>query len=235
MPRKPHAYHYLYKTTNLINTKFYVGMHSTSNLNDGYLGSGVYLRRSIRKYGETNFKMEILEFCDSREILIEKEKEFVNIDFISNPFCMNLMIGGGRIEFSEETCLKISEAGKGKKRGPRPDSVKAKISNSHIGIGKGIKRPEKEKAKISKGLIESYSNGSRIPWQLGKTQSNEHKFKKSESLKKEIIQYNLTGTILKEWPSATDANKELGYKGNGIGLCCMGKSRSAYGFIWKFK
>ena len=44
-------FHFIYKTTNLINSKYYIGMHSTSNLKDGYLGSGKYLRSSIKKYG----------------------------------------------------------------------------------------------------------------------------------------------------------------------------------------
>ena len=38
MPRKKHKYHYLYKITNTINYKYYYGMHSTSDLDDGYLG-----------------------------------------------------------------------------------------------------------------------------------------------------------------------------------------------------
>lgn len=105
MPRKPHKYHYLYKTTNLINNKFYVGMHSTSDLNDGYLGSGIYLRRSMIKYGKENFKFEILEFFDSRDILIEKEKELVNKDFIKEQLCMNLNTGGHG-GFNSETSAK---------------------------------------------------------------------------------------------------------------------------------
>ena len=51
-------YHFLYKTTNLINGKYYYGMHSTYKLNDGYLGSGKILRYSIRKYGKENFSIE---------------------------------------------------------------------------------------------------------------------------------------------------------------------------------
>jgi hypothetical protein len=94
MPRKEHNYHYIYKTTNLINGKYYIGMHSTSNLEDGYIGSGTYLKRSINKYGKENFKFEIIEYCPNRKSLKEREKELVNEDFISNLLCMNLKTGG---------------------------------------------------------------------------------------------------------------------------------------------
>jgi hypothetical protein len=94
MPRKQKNYHFIYKTTNLKNGKFYIGMHSTSNLNDGYLGSGNKLRRAIRKYGVDNFKFEILQFFNSRELLAEKEKELVNEETLKDPMCMNLRKGG---------------------------------------------------------------------------------------------------------------------------------------------
>jgi hypothetical protein len=87
-------HHFLYKTTNQLNGKFYVGMHSTNNLNDGYLGSGTRLRRSIRKYGKENFKIEYLEFFDSRELLVEREKQLVNEDLLKDDNCMNLKPGG---------------------------------------------------------------------------------------------------------------------------------------------
>lgn len=87
-------YHFLYKTINLLNQKFYIGIHSTSNLKDGYLGSGTKLRRSIRKYVKENFKLEILEFYDSRELLIKREQELVNEALLKNPMCMNLKPGG---------------------------------------------------------------------------------------------------------------------------------------------
>jgi hypothetical protein len=88
-------YHFLYKTTNLLNGKFYIGIHSTSNLNDGYLGSGKKLRYSIRKYGKENFKLEILEFFDTYDKLRDAEMQMVNEDLLKNPMCMNLAIGGG--------------------------------------------------------------------------------------------------------------------------------------------
>jgi hypothetical protein len=69
-------------------------MHSTSNLKDGYLGSGKKLRYSIRKYGKENFKLEILEFFESRDKLANREKELVNEDLLKDPMCMNLKSGG---------------------------------------------------------------------------------------------------------------------------------------------
>lgn len=87
-------YHFIYKTTNLVNKKFYVGMHSTKNLNDGYLGSGKLLWHSIRKYGLKCHKREILEFLPSRATLERREAEIVNEDLLANPLCMNLKVGG---------------------------------------------------------------------------------------------------------------------------------------------
>lgn len=102
-------YHYIYKTTNLLNNKFYVGMHSTNNLDDDYLGSGTYLWRAIRKYGKENFKKEILEYCETRALVAEREKELVNEKLLKEELCMNLK-PGGRGGFSREDAKKGRQA-----------------------------------------------------------------------------------------------------------------------------
>lgn len=94
MPRKQKKIHYLYKTTCLITQNYYIGIHSTSNIDDGYMGSGKRLRRSIRKYGVNNHKKEILEFYPNRESLIESEKSVVNSFLLLDNKCMNLKNGG---------------------------------------------------------------------------------------------------------------------------------------------
>jgi hypothetical protein len=91
---KNKKYHYLYKTTNLINGKYYYGMHSTNKMEDGYLGSGKYLWYAIKKYGIENFKLEILEFFDTREALVEAEKILVTELQVKDSNCMNLKPGG---------------------------------------------------------------------------------------------------------------------------------------------
>ena len=94
MPRKQKKYHFIYRTTNLVNEKFYVGMHSTDDLEDGYIGSGKRLGYSIRKHGLENHKFEILEFLPSREELKKREAEVVNEELLADPLCMNLKFGG---------------------------------------------------------------------------------------------------------------------------------------------
>lgn len=87
-------YHFIYRITNNLNGKFYIGMHSTDNLDDGYFGSGKYLRYSIQKHGKDNHSIEILEHYFTREDLKSREKEIVNRELLSDPNCMNLREGG---------------------------------------------------------------------------------------------------------------------------------------------
>jgi len=94
MPRKEKKLHFIYKTTNLLTGRYYIGMHSTDDLEDGYLGSGKRLRYSVRKYGKQNHQREVLEFVGSREELRDREKEIISLDEIAKEDCMNLVEGG---------------------------------------------------------------------------------------------------------------------------------------------
>lgn len=87
-------YNYLYKITNLINGKFYYGIHSTNRLDDGYMGSGTELNIAYCEEGMENFKKEIVAFYDSRENLINAEKEMVTEELVLNPMCYNNTTGG---------------------------------------------------------------------------------------------------------------------------------------------
>jgi hypothetical protein len=94
MSKKLKKFHFVYKTKNKLNGKYYYGMHSTHNLNDGYLGSGKQLRYAIRKYGKVNFELEIIEFFDSRELLIEGEKKIITDEIVKDKDSYNISYGG---------------------------------------------------------------------------------------------------------------------------------------------
>jgi len=80
----------IYKITNTINHKYYIGMHKTKKLDDGYMGSGKLIRRAIEKYGVDNFTKEILYIFDNEDDMRNKEKELV----ILGEMCYNLCDGG---------------------------------------------------------------------------------------------------------------------------------------------
>jgi group I intron endonuclease len=71
------SYGYIYKTTNLLNGKIYVGQRKiTADKRCGintYLGSGLAIQKAIKKYGRENFSKENIEFCETKELLNERE------------------------------------------------------------------------------------------------------------------------------------------------------------------
>lgn len=89
-----YRYHFLYRTTNTITGKFYIGAHSTNDINDTYLGSGLVLNRSITKYGALNHIREIIMFVHDARELYDIEKLIVDEELLNNPMCMNLKLGG---------------------------------------------------------------------------------------------------------------------------------------------
>jgi hypothetical protein len=86
-------YFTIYKIVNKINGKEYIGKHITKNINDGYMGSGKYIKRAIKKYGLENFTKEILFVFENEEEMNRKEKEIVTEEYC-NQNTYNLCVGG---------------------------------------------------------------------------------------------------------------------------------------------
>lgn len=89
------TYHIIYKTTNMINGKYYYGVHSTDDLNDNYLGSGYGLKNAIAKYGKENFNKEIIAHFDDRKEALIYESKIVSKELVDDPMCYNSTLGGG--------------------------------------------------------------------------------------------------------------------------------------------
>jgi|AntAceMinimDraft_18_1070375.scaffolds.fasta_scaffold28010_4 hypothetical protein len=82
----------IYKTTNLINNKYYIGKDAKNN--PKYLGSGKILKKAILKYGKKNFGKEIFCYCKSLIELNKKEIEYVTQEIVDDPNSYNLALGG---------------------------------------------------------------------------------------------------------------------------------------------
>ena len=168
-------YYYLYKISCLIPDKpyYYIGIHKTKNLNDGYFGSGIKLLACIKGLGRKNFKKEILQFCSNYTELLKLEKEIVGTLYETDPWCLNLMEGGQSGIMSEEAKKKISEKAKLRPHPPLTEEHKRKISEGNRGkiipleVRRKLSESKKGKPQPKRGPM-----------------SEEHKRKLSESKKK---------------------------------------------------
>lgn len=170
MSRKEKKFHFIYKTTDTRNSNFYVGMHSTDNLNDGYIGSGTRLKHLIYKHGKDIFTFEILEFLPNRSSLKLREQEIVNKDFLLVEKCMNLKPGGGGGFNNEEHQFKCSQAAgiKHRERLKNDEDYRKKISQQ---------TSESNKRRHARGDIKTWKET--YDW-TGKKQSKETKRKIGE-------------------------------------------------------
>ena len=165
--------HYIiYKTTNLINGKFYIGKHQTNDLNDGYVGSGKLLKRAIKKYGLDQFKTEIIETCSTEAHMNLAEKVYVVIDQeVSYNLCPGGRGGFGYINNN------IDLIERNRQINSRKDykEIGRKISL----VSKGKSKPLSPEKKQKMSMLRSELNRLCNPMQ-GKKHTEESRLKMSE-------------------------------------------------------
>lgn len=113
-PINKYNYFYVYKTTNSVNGKIYIGVHAANTLENRYLGSGVNLRKAIKKHGRDKFKKEILGVFQSYDEALNEERQLVTKEFVQDPTTYNVEIGGlGGKVWDTEKRAKMSKTKKG--------------------------------------------------------------------------------------------------------------------------
>ena len=161
-----------------MNNKIYVGVHKTSRLDDGYMGSGKVIRRAIEKHGLENFHKDILEFFGNAEDMYAREKEIVTEEFLLREDVYNLRRGGhGGFDYiNSSPSLKIN--------GQRAAGLSAK--NNKKGIFSLTDEQKRQNAKKVQLILKSkkkcafYNDDLRKKSQQ-KAQSFEAKQKRKET------------------------------------------------------
>lgn len=149
-------YYTIYKTTNKLNGKFYLGKHQTTKLDDLYYGSGKAIKDAIKKYGIENFDRELLFIFDNEAEMNMKEKELITEEFVKREDTYNLGVGGeGGPHFkgkkhSLESIRKLSES---RKNYTHTEETRSKIADANK---KRIWTPEM-KANLSAAVKKRYA------------------------------------------------------------------------------
>lgn len=173
----------IYRITNLINGKTYIGQHKyKDNPYDRYMGAGVILHQAYKKYGIENFIKDIIVAnIKDKETANKLEIKYIEYERISNGNgCYNIANGGegsSGCHLSEEHKKRISEANKGKEFSEEWKRNHSEVMKGHAAWNKGKKMSEEYCRKNSEG------HKGQVPWNKGIPRSEEEKKKMSESLK----------------------------------------------------
>lgn len=153
----------VYKITNLINGKIYIGQDSKNNPN--YLGSGTLIQKALQKFGKENFKKETLEICETQEQLNSNEEYYIELHNSTNP-----QLGYNIIK----KAFGLHEGFK------YPQEWRDNMKQTRI-----FKNPKERKNKISEKLLgKAKSTEARLNIKLGHFKLSEKQFKEILSLLK---------------------------------------------------
>lgn len=199
---------YIYKITNIINSKVYVGQTrqtlqvrwSDHKKNFKELRDDMVIHKAMFKYGPEAFKFEEIELCDN-DLLDERERYWISFyDSFYNGY--NGTPGG--------------------QAGPKTDYLAIK---SLWDDGKRIE-------DICNILVLERHTISNALKSFGITEQD----LKARSLGRPILQYTTAGVFIKKYDSVGQAAIALGVKSpHNIDSCCRQKHPSAYGYLWKFE
>lgn len=124
-------YYYVYKTTNIINGKFYIGVHKHKSPHDkAYIGSGITLKHAIQKYGIENFHNEVIAYHETHEDAYKHEAQIVTDELVNADDCYNMIRGGKGGGLTKPF---LSEEQLALMRRPKSESTKKKISETLMG------------------------------------------------------------------------------------------------------
>lgn len=208
----------IYKITNLINNKIYIGQtirpinvrwneHKHESFKKDGHGYNYHLHNAIRKYGIQNFKIEQIYRCED-DNRFDAESYFIQKYNSTNPqIGYNFIVeGSGKTQYITNDILNLWE------QGFLINQIAEKIGCHKSTISNRLK---------NNGITQEEIN---------------QRFAKYVSLRdgKPVLQYDLQGNFINEWPSASSCETN-GYEQSAISNVCNQKQKSAYNYLWKYK
>lgn len=249
---------FIYKITNLVNGKCYIGQTVGSiearwkrHCSDSNKCPAIH--NAILKYGIQNFQVEQIDTATSQEELNEKEAHWITTLNTISPNGYNLQNGGLREQLSQESCEKISNTIRDKYRNNEINiSWKRKVcqynkQGSLIKVWDSIKDASlaldiqakhipdacRGKRKSVGGYMWRYYEDT-----LGEPISVPARKRNPDSWfnshRKPVLQFDLDGNFIRRWDSTSQAANELNVSNGYICETCNGKHKSAKGYIWRY-
>ena len=244
-------YGFIYITTNHINGKQYIGQkkYDKSNKWKKYLGSGIALKRAIEKYGESNFSKEIIEECQTKEILDDREKYWINYyNAVDSDDFYNIASGGDGgntiVGYSEEQMEQYKEYKRKlhKEVAPKGELCSAsKLTEKQVlEIIERLKKNDfnldiANDYKVSPGTIDDIRNHKTWKSLTENIIFDDISSRKRPRGTKPVVQYSEDGKYIATYKSARDVQRELGISYKLVSAVCNGTKRIAHGFIWRFE
>lgn len=228
----------VYKTTNIINNKIYVGVHRTNvDINDGYIGCGLYnseksikqfkkykFHNAVKKYGVSNFIRETLfEFDDTetgKRLAYKKEAEIVNREFLKRPDVYNTCLGGKVPSSTLEREIAQYDLDGNFIRSYYSITYASQLTGiSHSGIQAACAND----IKYCKNFQWKYFYG------------DESKIEAVTTPEKVVFQFDLQGNYITYYKNLSDAEQNTGISKKGICDVCLKKRRSFHGYYWSYQ
>ena len=162
-------YGYIYKTTNLVNGKIYVGQKKSKKfLGVNYLGSGKYLRCAIQHYGMDSFAVSLIAVANSKEELDELEKYYIK-KFNSTDHEVGYNIASGAV--GGDTYTHLLDCDK-KLRNEKFSKSRKLNTNIYVAIHKGTENKRIKISELNSYLQNGWIQGRSDDWQEKLTKSH---------------------------------------------------------------
>jgi group I intron endonuclease len=210
---------YIYKITNKIDNKIYIGQ-TIGDLERRWKGhlkkrsNCRYLKSAINKYGIDNFEFKLV--C----ITFDNQLDDMEIKYIEQYNCLvpngyNLRLGGNSGRHNVETKQKISE------------TLKKRFNTDIIHSKPQLGKPHSE---ITKKKLSEANKGKR------RSQETINKMIISKRKRKnKVIQFDIEGNRLNSFDTCKEAAEYIGISLSSISVCCIGKAKTAKGYVWKYE